>query len=244
MRLHLVFLAMLLGVAVAQFRTPAYVERLNVHKPVDQNKPFLVPDAQPRAGDDDMMLSQSERDREEEKETDALDAEADNEGQDARLLAEQPASDDAGSMRFRQVPTGDEVAHEKPVTPDEMKEFRFAKAHMRQKGIFGAIGKGLKAGWNFLKKKVLGKKSKRTATDVEDCVCCRWVWLQVEAQVGNSQVQDNLYDTFTQVCINAQKAAIFYPGCEDMFDDIYGMIGDYMDGYTVNQLCEGAKMCR
>jgi hypothetical protein len=92
-----------------------------------------------------------------------------------------------------------------------------------------------------------------------DCVACRFIWLQVELQVGNSQLEEQLYDTFTQACIEAQKAAIFFPAvrghiydcivsvgrtfnllllsglilvfllqCEDMFDDIYGMIGDYM----------------
>jgi hypothetical protein len=80
--------------------------------------------------------------------------------------------------------------------------------------------------------------------DIEDCTACRWVWLSIEAQVGNSQVEQTVYDAFTTACIEAQKAPIFYKACEDMFDDVYGMIGDYIDGYTVNQVCEGAKMCR
>jgi hypothetical protein len=83
-----------------------------------------------------------------------------------------------------------------------------------------------------------------SASDIEDCVACRYVWLQVELQVGNSQLEENIYDAFTSACIEAQKAPIFYAACDDMFDDVYGMIGDYMEGYTVNQVCEGAKMCR
>jgi hypothetical protein len=62
--------------------------------------------------------------------------------------------------------------------------------------------------------------------------------------VGNSQIEENIYDSFTQNCIEAQKAPIFYPACQDMFDSIDDLIGDYMDGYTVNQLCENARLCR
>lgn len=62
--------------------------------------------------------------------------------------------------------------------------------------------------------------------------------------VGNSQIEENIYDSFTSNCIEAQKAPIFYPACQDMFDGIDDMIGDYMDGYTVNQVCENARLCR
>jgi len=86
--------------------------------------------------------------------------------------------------------------------------------------------------------------SQISSSDIEDCVACRFIWLQVELDVGNEQIEETIYDSFTAACIEAQKAPIFYPACEDMFDDIYGMIGDYMDGYTVNQICEGARMCR
>lgn len=61
-----------------------------------------------------------------------------------------------------------------------------------------------------------------------DCVACRWIWLSVELDVGNSQIEEAIYDSFTRRCIDAQKAPIFYAACEDMFDDVYGMIGDYM----------------
>lgn len=115
-----------------------------------------------------------------------------------------------------------------------------------------------------------------------DCTACRWVWLSVESKLGNSQIEEDIYDAFTNACIEAQKSKIFYAAvsfvsfatlivretdpflqCEDMFDDVYGMIGDYLvsdlvkkrgtlqkfslrvqNGYTVGQVCEGAKMCR
>lgn len=80
--------------------------------------------------------------------------------------------------------------------------------------------------------------------DIEDCVACKYVWGLVELQVGNDAVEENIYDAFVQSCLEAQKAPIFYPACEDMFDDVYGMIGDYMDGYTVNQICDTSRLCR
>jgi hypothetical protein len=87
-------------------------------------------------------------------------------------------------------------------------------------------------------------KMPRLPEDVEDCVACRYVWLQVEMDVGNSQIEENIYDSFYQNSLEAQKAPIFYPGCQTMFDSIDDMIGDYMDGYTVNQLCENSLLCR
>jgi len=84
----------------------------------------------------------------------------------------------------------------------------------------------------------------RMPEDVEDCVACRYVWLQVEMDVGNSQIEENIYDSFYQNALEAQKAPIFYPACQTMFDSIDDMIGDYMDGYTVNQMCENSLLCR
>jgi len=51
----------------------------------------------------------------------------------------------------------------------------------------------------------LSATPERKAQDVEDCVACRYVWLQVEMDVGNSQIEENIYDSFTQNCIEAQK---------------------------------------
>jgi len=103
-------------------------------------------------------------------------------------------------------------------------------------GVAGAAvqGLGFAAG-------VLGN---RMPADVEDCVACRYVWLQVEMDVGNSQVEENIYDSFYQNALEAQKAPIFYPACQTMFDSIDDMISDYMDGYTVNQMCENSMLCR
>jgi len=87
-------------------------------------------------------------------------------------------------------------------------------------------------------------KSNRLPEDVEDCVACRYVWLQVEMDVGNSAIEETVYDSFYQNALEAQKTPIFYPGCQTMFDQIDDMLGDYMDGYSVDQLCENSMLCR
>jgi hypothetical protein len=80
--------------------------------------------------------------------------------------------------------------------------------------------------------------------DVEDCVACRYIWLQVEQEVGNAQIEQDIYDSFSKNCKDASEAPLFFPACQDMFNQADDMIGDYMDGYTVNQVCENARLCR
>jgi len=80
--------------------------------------------------------------------------------------------------------------------------------------------------------------------DIEDCVGCRYIWLQVEMDVGNSQIESNIYDSFKAHARDAQLSRIFYPATQDMFDAVDDMIGDYMDGFTVNQMCENSRICR
>lgn len=84
----------------------------------------------------------------------------------------------------------------------------------------------------------------RKPAQVEDCVACRYIWLQVEMDVGNSQIEEAIMDSFTQNCIEAQKAPIFYPACQDMYRVAEVMVADYMKGYTVNQMCENSRICR
>jgi len=62
--------------------------------------------------------------------------------------------------------------------------------------------------------------------------------------VGNSQISQTVYDSFHTNALEAQRSPIFYPSCQVMFDAIDDMIGDYMDGYTVNQICENSMLCR
>jgi hypothetical protein len=83
-----------------------------------------------------------------------------------------------------------------------------------------------------------------TAAECEDCMACRYVWKQVEMDVGNTQIEENVYDSFTANALEAQKTPIFYPGVQSMFDQIDDMLGDYMKGMRVDHMCENAMMCR
>jgi hypothetical protein len=87
-------------------------------------------------------------------------------------------------------------------------------------------------------------QTKQGPEDIEDCVACRYIWLQVEQEVGNSQIEEDIYNSFSASCKDAAAAPLFFPACQDMFDQSDDMIGDYMDGYTVNQVCENARLCR
>jgi hypothetical protein len=89
-----------------------------------------------------------------------------------------------------------------------------------------------------------GKFLIHSAEEIEDCMSCRYVWLQVEMDVGDTQIEENVYDAFNQNAIEAQKQPIFYPGVQTMFDVVDDMLGDYMDGYNVNQICENSLLCR
>lgn len=80
--------------------------------------------------------------------------------------------------------------------------------------------------------------------DIEDCVACRYIWLQIEEAVGNTAVEEAVFDAFSNSCKDAAAAPMFFPACSDMFAQADDMIGDYMDGYTVNQVCENARLCR
>jgi len=79
---------------------------------------------------------------------------------------------------------------------------------------------------------------------VEDCVCCKYVWSQVEMDIGNAQLEEQVYDSFYANTLVAQQTPIFYPCAQTMFDSIDDMLADYMDGFTVGQLCENSLLCR
>jgi len=114
---------------------------------------------------------------------------------------------------------------------------------MVKKGVkfLGKVAKGV---MNSGLLGALSSGSKRQPTDVEDCVACRYVWLQVEMDVGSSMVEENIYDAFYTRALDAQKAFVFYPAVQQMWDSLDDMIADYMDGYTVNQMCENSMLCR
>lgn len=84
----------------------------------------------------------------------------------------------------------------------------------------------------------------RSAKDVIDCTACRFTWLKCELDVGNSYSEKLLYDAFVTACTEMQKSDMFFTACNDMFVQVDDMIGDYLNGYTVSQMCENARMCR
>jgi len=91
--------------------------------------------------------------------------------------------------------------------------------------------------------RVSGRRG-RSDVDVIDCVACRFAWLKVEMDAGNSQKLKQLYDTFVYHCSQMQEGKLFFHSCNKMFAQVDKMIGDYIFGYTVSQMCENAQMCR
>lgn len=102
---------------------------------------------------------------------------------------------------------------------------KFIKKGVKKLG--GFLGKTIKKGAKGVAamagaaaaavKPAVDESSSASAADVEDCVACRYVWLQVELKVGNEQIEENIYDAFTSTCIEAQKAPIFYPAVSSVY---------------------------
>jgi hypothetical protein len=91
---------------------------------------------------------------------------------------------------------------------------------------------------------LLELQSAPTAKDVVDCTACRFAWLSVENDVGSSLNAVTLYDSFVSHCSAMQNANIFFHPCMLMFKQADTMIGNYMAGMSVNQVCMHASMCR
>jgi hypothetical protein len=171
-----------------------------------------------------------------------------------------PANTDPRMMRFTEKSAHVRL-HKPTVLPHntvfaETKATREAAGVAAQEGVEAGTEAGTEAGQGGILDSVLGAVGsvvgKLTTAltpqakpeDIEDCVACRYVWLQVEMDVGNSQIESNIYDSFKAHCRDAQLSRIFFPACQDMFDAVDDMIGDYMDGFTVNQMCENSRICR
>jgi len=82
------------------------------------------------------------------------------------------------------------------------------------------------------------------ATTIEDCMACKLVWSQVEMDVGNSKIEEVIYTAFTRNCKEAQQAEIFYAACQDMFSSADDFVVDYLNGFSVEQMCENNRICR
>jgi len=88
-------------------------------------------------------------------------------------------------------------------------------------------------------------RSKRSNSErYEDCMACRLIWRQVEMDVANARYVEDVESSFEHNCLDAQKSMIFYKACQDMENDLYAMVDDYMSGqYTVDKMCLRSKMC-
>lgn len=84
----------------------------------------------------------------------------------------------------------------------------------------------------------------RSNMDVIDCVACRFAWLKVEMDMGNTRTPHQLYDAFVQHCAGMQETNLFYNPCNKMFGKIDRLIADYISGNTVNLICMKSRMCR
>jgi hypothetical protein len=103
----------------------------------------------------------------------------------------------------------------------------------------------LMAQGQLLARKLHGRAPKTEAQWFEDCMACRLVWRQVEMDVANARFVEDVEASFERNCMDLQKSQIFYKGCEDMYDDMWAMVDDYMSSeYTVDKMCVRAHMCK
>jgi len=79
--------------------------------------------------------------------------------------------------------------------------------------------------------------------DIEDCAGCRFVWTQVEKDVGPTRVQMEVFNSFQKSCQDVQLAPIFFPACVRMREYADDMMIYYLAGLTAPTICEQVKMC-
>jgi len=163
-----------------------------------------------------------------------------------------PTEDTNVNMQSAQLPsdaTPSEMEASTDSASSEAESMRFSESRSRSRRSetsadahfsFGGMGK------RFMqqKDKMLGQNIPHLAEKYEDCMVCRYIWSQVEMDVANARYVEDVQASFEHNCLEAQKAPIFYNGCEDMYDDMYAMTDDYMSQkLTVDDMCMRAKMC-
>jgi len=95
-----------------------------------------------------------------------------------------------------------------------------------------------------IRERALFQSKRSIAQKYEDCMACRMIWRQVEMDVANARYVEDVESSFEHNCLDAQKSMIFYRACQDMENDLYAMVDDYMSGeYTVDKMCLRANMC-
>ncbi len=106
--------------------------------------------------------------------------------------------------------------------------------------------KGFKIGM-FGRPKIERSKKQKSffeARLLEDCMACRFVWKNVEMDVGNTEQQKVVYDSFINQCKLAMKAPIMYMPCQHMYGRVDNMVTGYAAGMTVEEVCAQARLCR
>mmetsp|Transcript_20837 Transcript_20837/g.37129 ORF Transcript_20837/g.37129 Transcript_20837/m.37129 type:complete len:278 (-) Transcript_20837:206-1039(-) len=86
--------------------------------------------------------------------------------------------------------------------------------------------------------------SGRQVRDIEDCIACQMIWHTVEAKIGTTQMEEDVYYAFRDVANEAEQTAIFYPMAEEMKENLYGMIKDYLKGKVVDDMCYNVGTCK
>jgi len=113
----------------------------------------------------------------------------------------------------------------------------FAFKHYKKGFVPGNLGRP-----NLMDYKV--PKAQEEASLIEDCMACRFVWKNVEMDVGNLQYQKTVYDSFMHHCRRGMGAPLLYQPCQAMFSSIDDMVHGYVSGLSVDEVCAQARMCR
>lgn len=111
---------------------------------------------------------------------------------------------------------------------------RFTEVHDGQKFDIGqAIGGFLASAGN-----------KVTGAQVQDCVACQYIWLQVEQDTSEEGSPVKIFDSFLRNCIDAQKTKIFYTSCSMMLDVQDDLIRMYYSDIPVKKMCTITRFCQ
>eukprot|EP00743_Colponemidia_sp_Colp-15_P000611 GILK01000684.1.p1 GENE.GILK01000684.1~~GILK01000684.1.p1 ORF type:complete len:235 (+),score=15.52 GILK01000684.1:50-754(+) len=87
-----------------------------------------------------------------------------------------------------------------------------------------------------------GFRAFRGNPDIEACVGCRFIWENVEMDLGDVSDSNEISKAFMFYCKDVPE--IFHDPCGEMSDQAKAMIQDYKQGFPVYQLCQRADMCR
>lgn len=79
--------------------------------------------------------------------------------------------------------------------------------------------------------------------DIQGCVACQYIWLQVEQDLAEEQNPANIFEAFIKNCIDAQKTKIFYTACSMMYLVLDDFIRLYQENIPLKRLCGQLQFC-